>query len=113
LPEEIANQVNLIIYNDKYRLDLGMRARKFVEETWSSNRVASNYLKLIYNNFPASWVANPKELNYVMGWGLSKEQWIVRVKKYIDDLGIQALCLNDRPDLLKEINSKIKEVKCD
>lgn len=113
LPEDITNHVNLLIYNDKYRLDLGMRARKFVEETWSSNRVASNYLKLICNTFPGHWVANPKELNYVMGWGLSKEQWVVRVKKYIDDLGIQALCLNDRPDLLEEIDSKIKEVKYD
>lgn len=106
-PDEIKPAIRKMIDDREFRLDLGMRAHTFIKNNWNARKVAENYLLLIGDNVPGSWVSNPRDLDYYWGWGLSKENWRKQVGGYISKLGAEALLLDHNPRLKKMVLDEI------
>lgn len=111
VPEEIKQAIRKMIDDVEFRADMGMRARDFIINNWSARMVAKNYLCLIDGDIPKHWISNPNELDYFLGWGLSKENWRKQVGEYIFDLGSDALLLNHNPRLEQKVLNEIKREK--
>ena len=103
LPSEIKATVRKLIQDSEYRLALGQRAQNFVRQNWSPEKVASNYLKLIFEEVPLNWLTEPDKLNYYWGWGMSQENWKSQLKAYISNFGTDALFLRHHLNLQNEI----------
>lgn len=98
-PDEFEAVVEKLITDEKYRLDQGRRAREFVESQGSAKRVAEGYLRLIKGNIPEHWMYDPQDIRYVHGLGLSEKYLKTIIRNVIEQGGIEALQLSDKPEL--------------
>lgn len=106
-PQNIKNAIRKMIEDHNFRINLGNSAREFVIKNWDSTKVADNFLQLIQNDFPASWLCDAENSNYYWGWGLSEENWRTQVNSYVSAMGVDKLELNHKP-ILK--NAVLKEI---
>jgi len=81
-PEEIKHAIKNLYLDSAYRELIGNNAKDFVKYNWSIKNVALRYLKLLCDDFPVSWYYHPKDINYIYGWGLSKDV----LRKYLNEL---------------------------
>lgn len=98
-PDMIQEAIELLTVNKKYRIELGERAKKFVQEYWTARTVAERYLKLINGEHTREWFYNPQNVQYLYGWGFSEQKLKEHLKRFIDCGGKKALQLSDKPDL--------------
>lgn len=108
-PKEIKPSIRKMIVDKEFRLALGEQAYNFVKRNWESSIVARNYLRLIDNDIPTEWIGNPKEFNYLWGWGLSRDNWMKQVSMYVEQQGIDALLLDHNTRLSANI---LQELGC-
>ncbi|MEO8612970.1 MAG: hypothetical protein ABI690_34070 [Chloroflexota bacterium] len=98
-PDEIEAAIERLILDKAYRLELGLRAQKFVQINWSSTAVAKRFLKIIQNDVPASWYFDPMESSLIHGCGISETRLKKFLQSYIKAGGKDALQLADKPIL--------------
>ncbi len=98
-PDHIEHAIQKLIVDKGYRLELGKRAKQFVEENWRAKDVAERFLQLIDGRFPEAWLYDPTDIRYLHGWGLSEARVKRLVKAVIDTGGKEALQLSDKPEL--------------
>jgi len=98
-PDDIEAAIEKLILDEAYRLDLGRRAREFVEANWSAAQVAERFLKVIEGNIPDNWMYDPAQIRYFHGGGVSEDRLIPFLRAYIDTQGKNALQLSDKPDM--------------
>jgi hypothetical protein len=98
-PDAFGAELERLVRDRSLRLDLGRRARKFVETEWHPKRVAERYLMLARGEVPAGWSYDPRSIRYVEGCCAPKakvEEW---VRAVVAEGGAQALQLRDKPEL--------------
>jgi len=100
-PDTIEASIEKLITCKDYRLELGTRARYFVQNKWSASKVADRYLKLIKNDIPKYWWVEPRSVCYVHGGGISFSCIKKVITHLINTHGINALHLSHHPDLEK------------
>jgi hypothetical protein len=110
-PENLKQAIRKMIVDREFRLNMGKMAQEFVNDAWCPRTVARNYLQLIEGDIPEHWKANPLDLEYFWGWGLSKENWLLQVKEYVEELGEDALMFNHNPRLKKRILDELGKTK--
>lgn len=110
-PENLMQAVRKMIDDINFRLNLGKSAYNFINNIWCSRTVAKNYLQLIDDDIPLNWLIDPKDLDYYLGWGLSKENWRQQVGEYVAKLGSDALMFNHNPKLKQKVLDEIDNVK--
>ena len=98
-PDELEEAIERLVTDETYRLELGERARLFVQEKWSAECVAEKYIRLIGGNIPDEWFTDPKDVIYMHGGGLPEEKVKEIVRNLIFAKGVKALQLADRPEL--------------
>jgi glycosyltransferase involved in cell wall biosynthesis len=103
-PEDIEKSIEELIVDVKLRKSLGERAKSFVLDRWSSDKVAENYIRLISNDYPENWWFNPDDVIYIYGCSQSKEQ----TKDKVSDL-----VSNYSPNALQLSNPKLKKAFLD
>ncbi|MHC8288835.1 glycosyltransferase [Pseudomonas sp. XS1P51] len=97
-PDELEAAIERLILDPALRVELGERARRFVNERWNARVVAQRYQALLNGDVPAHWWCDPHVLRYVGGCGLPRE----RVQRLVASLLAQDpgdLHVSDKPEL--------------
>lgn len=102
-PDEIEKAIEKMIINKEFRLELGRRAKTFVQDNWTPEKVAKRYLKLITDDYPREWLFSPADITYLHGCGLSEQRAKNLIKTFINKGGVESLCLSDKPMLEKKM----------
>lgn len=103
LPEEIENNIHMLINNHHMQTELGSKIYDFIEKNWSHQIVAKKILKLIDGTYPLEWIYETKNNSYIYGYGLHRDEIKKSYKQLIDKYGIKALCLNNKPKMIENI----------
>ena len=98
-PDEIEKALEKLIVNENYRIELGKRAKQFVEANWTPEKVAERYLRLIEGRIPEEWMYHPKDIHYLHGSAISEHRVKQVVRTVIEKGGKEALQLSDKPEL--------------
>jgi hypothetical protein len=98
-PEALADAIRHLATNREHREALGARARTFVTGRWSRTAVAERLLNVVDGSAPAEWLFDPRDLRYLEGCGLSREQARASVAAVVAAGGPVALCVSDKPEL--------------
>jgi glycosyltransferase involved in cell wall biosynthesis len=98
-PSEVAAAIELLAVDHDYRLQLGRRARAFVEQVWSPRRVAERYLQLASRQAPERWTFEPTAIRYWQGCALSEARARALIAEVVAEAGVAALGLGDKPEL--------------
>jgi hypothetical protein len=101
LPDQIQESIELLITNRKLRLELGEKAKDFVNNNWRCDLVAERYLNLFHGFFPDYWWLDPKNIFYSEGCGQSKSVSTQQIYYLVKLFGDSALGLDDNPELKK------------
>ena len=101
-PDDLENAIEKLILDKAYRLMLGKRAYEFIKTIWSAPKVAERYIKLIEGTYTRDWLYDPNDNRYVHGCGISEKRAKEVVKLIIEKRGKEALCLDDKPELVKK-----------
>jgi len=108
LPGELMGAVERLIVDKNFRIELGERARKFVEERWSPKAVAQRLLRIMADDIPLSWMFDPQETEYILGGGVSLDRIRAVVSAIIRQYGVQALLLSTKPKLERKFMDLVK-----
>ena len=96
-PDDLVSAIALLADDVNLRLRLGEAAHRFVEHRWRPEQVAQRYLRIIAGDVPPDWMRDPRDLRYVAGWGLDVARVAATVRRVIDDEGVAALQVTDKP----------------
>jgi hypothetical protein len=96
-PDDIEAAIEKLILDEAYRLDLGQRAKAFVEANGRPEKVAERLLRVIAGAFPDDWLCDPDQLRYFHGATVAKERLLPFLGAYIRQGGSEALQLADHP----------------
>lgn len=102
-PDGIEEAIEKLILDEKYRLDLGQRAKEFVQNEWSVDKIAKRYIDLINGDIPEDWLYDPNQTSYVHGCCLHEERVKEVIKEIVMHGGVEALQLKDKPELEKKM----------
>ncbi len=101
--ENLKKAIIQMLVDDDYRKKLGIAAQKFVQQKWSVQAVAQNYLNLILGKIPNSVYRSPYNDFDRYGCGIEKNDRQKVIKNIVSNYGESALCINDKNELLKLI----------
>lgn len=96
-PEKIEEAIEKLVVDEEFRQDLGAKARAFVETRWLAPRSAERIIALANGDFPKEWLFDPTQSSYVGGMGLPSQSVSDIANGIIEQHGIGALFLNDKP----------------
>jgi hypothetical protein len=97
-PDDIEVAIRHLATDTAHRRSLGLAARRFVEG-WAGEEVARRYLRLLAGERPSEWFCDPAAVRYVHGVGLSEQRAREVVVAVIDEGGMGALQISDKPEL--------------
>jgi glycosyltransferase involved in cell wall biosynthesis len=98
-PDAIVEAIEKLVVDEKFRNDLGERARAFVHGNWTARQVAARFVRLIDGDIPEDWLFDPARIRYLHGMGLSEKRATKIVAAVVRHGGPQALGLSGKPRL--------------
>lgn len=98
-PDTLEEALRQLALDPGYRQAQGSVLRHFVESRWSPELVAQRYLQLVSGDFPPSWWVDPDTLLYWQGCCLEETAVRGLIGRMIQEGGIEALQIGDKPDL--------------
>jgi hypothetical protein len=98
-PDDLESIVRDLALDPGRRVALGRAARSYVEEQWSMAAIGARLAALIAGPPPADWLFDPRDLRYVEGCGLTRDQARALIAAMVREGGRAALCLADKPAL--------------
>ena len=100
-PDDVESAIEKLIVDKKFRISLGKKAREFLENQWSPEAVAKRFLLLAKNEIPDNWWFDTKNINYLLGWGVTRERTKNLLRTIFQSYGTSALQLKHNPNLEK------------
>lgn len=98
-PDHVEQAIEKLIIDKSYRVDLGLRAKHFLDRCWSARSVAERYLRLVKGDYPDEWLYDPKDIRYLHGWGINEKCLKENIRAILAKGGREALQLSDKPVL--------------
>jgi hypothetical protein len=98
-PDQMRQAVLRMIDDAAFRLDLGRRARDFVEAHWTPEQVAEKILQALEGELSADWFVDPRDIRYIGGWGMPPPEVRDIVTRLVEAYGLGVLCVGDKPAL--------------
>lgn len=98
-PDDLETAAERLVADERFRADLGRKARAFVNAEWSAEAVAARYLRLLRGDAPPEWLIDPKTVFYLDGGGLDDSNARAFVGALIRTCGTAALRLDHNPAL--------------
>lgn len=95
-PEELRSAVLRFINEPEFRINLGDRAKQFVQNEWSYLKIAERFVKIFAGDVPAEWFVFADQISYFHGFGVSEELVKKSLLSLIQKQGISALQLDDK-----------------
>jgi hypothetical protein len=102
-PDDLDEAIAKLASDLEYRLELGDRARRFVEERWNTSAVAERMLAVLTGSHPASWMFDPHDPVYPYGAGVSLPALRASIRSVLDADGAAGLQVNDKPGLERRL----------
>ena len=102
-PDELEDAIRRLATDHAYRTELGARARRFLEERWTPERVAERMLDIVAGDVPPGWWFEPADLAYPHGAGAPIEAVADGVRRVLDAAGPEGLQVGDKPALLERL----------
>ncbi len=104
-PTEIKNAIIKLIEDEKFRVELGKKAKEYVSNYRTPEMVASRFIKIINGDIPDEWFFDASSSDYIYGWGVSKEDLRDFLRRYLDKYGREGLFLEHNPKLADRIEA--------
>lgn len=108
LPENLEFAIEKLVCDPEYRMELGRRAQRFVQERWSCAVVARRYLDLLEGAPRAEWWFDPSNIDYVGGCCAPDFHVRFLVNGVVEQLGVSALGMGDKPVLERALLDLVK-----
>lgn len=102
-PGELGGAIYTLATDDAYRLELGRRARRYVEERWAPAAVARRFVALLAGDIGDERLHDPGRLEYVHGVGMSEIRVAESVAMVLDAAGRTGLGVTDKPVLERRL----------
>lgn len=103
-PNDLETAIEHLIADRNYRLDLGRRAKAFVESQWNRKAVAARFAQIIRGAAPEAWICDPLQHPvHVHGCGLSESRAKEIIQVMLRGGGVSALGLSDKPDAEQQL----------
>lgn len=83
-----------------YTKALGQQAKTFITNQWSTEKIGAWLTQIVEGSLPSEALCNPRDIRYFRGWGMSDTEFHDFVGRYIAKFGHDALCIQDKPELL-------------
>ncbi|MEK9628587.1 MAG: hypothetical protein VW455_06160 [Nitrospinota bacterium] len=99
VPSDVKQAIEKLIMDKDYRIDLGNKAKSFIENQWSAEEVAKRFLLLAKNEIPEDWWFDPKNIRRLNGWGITEVKLKERLQDILKTYGPSALQLSHNPVL--------------
>jgi len=112
-PEEFDETFERLINDAPWREKIGMSANKFVESWARPDLVAKRLLLVVNGQAPSEWQFDPHNIGYIYGAGGSKAKVRKAISKVLDEGGMEALCLAEKPQLVARLRSFIEDPSID
>ncbi len=109
-PHELEGAIKEFITKKDLREKIGLAAREFIQNEWGCKNVARKYVTVFKGSVPSPWMYRPTDIRYVHGWGIKEEELRACLRSYIDEYGVSALQLDDKP-MLKDSFLRLAEGK--
>ena len=101
--------IDLSNYTPKQIMD-SKKVYDYIDKEWSSVSIAKKFLMLIENNFPDEWLYTSTDNEYILGYGISKEELRFVYRNIFNEYGIDAFCLQHNNNIQKKILDFINNV---
>lgn len=98
-PANLEMAIERLATDQSYRMELGSRAKQFVDDRWTSRAVAERFVKILSGTAPEEWYFDPRDTTYTDGCGLSRESTAVLIREVVGRHGASALMVDDKPEL--------------
>jgi glycosyltransferase involved in cell wall biosynthesis len=98
-PDDVEAGIEKLIVDKAYRVELGKRAKRFVDTHWNQRNVAERFLQLIRGDIPIDWFYDPSQVRYVHGMCLPEKTAKDLVRAVVEEGGQEALQVRDKPEL--------------
>lgn len=102
-PDHLKEAIEDFLLNPNKVLEIGERARSFVEEEWNNTAVAVRYRSLMNGSPPVEWLVDPLVVDYIFGACQPIHQTSAVVECIVKDFGLAGLCLESRQDLVQKM----------
>ncbi len=102
-PDELEQQLEQLVVDRDLRRRIGADARRHVETTWSRCEVARRIVRLVEGSAPAAWWFEPRGIDYVHGCGISEAKVRSIVGRLVEQAGVAALMVSDKPELERRL----------
>ena len=106
--EALVEKIIALLNNTDYCQLEGKKNQQFIEQHWDVKAIANKFLAIINQTFPASHMIHHCSPPIVGGVGYSLDEGSERLRAFIDQFGVEALCLQDKPELVDAILQKIR-----
>jgi len=110
-PDQLKEKLIWLINDSAARERIGKLEFEYVKNYCISTHVAKRILDMIDGHSPDSYLVHPNEVDYIWGWGNTKETVTSCVVRLIDKYGFSALCISPDSVLYKEYERLYSEKK--
>ncbi|HRP67944.1 MAG TPA: hypothetical protein PLY93_00210 [Turneriella sp.] len=108
-PESIEEELLKILKKGRHFIfKQGKKLQKFAYQNITPLVVAKRFELIFENRIPGKWWYNPNAYDYIFGCVITKKRLFSNIKKIINEFGISALQMNDKPQYLKKLLSRLK-----
>jgi glycosyltransferase involved in cell wall biosynthesis len=97
--DQVEATIEKLVVDPEYRIAIGQQARRFLEDRWSVRQVAERFVRLMAHDIPDHWWFDPRQLDYLHGWGLTDRRAREVLRTLIAARGVGVLALQDKPRL--------------
>lgn len=101
-PEDLYRKLKELIENDKYREEIKLSEKKYIEDNFKVGRVAKIFMKIFYGQIDDKLLVIPNEGGAIYGAGCEKIEVEKKICKLIDTYGIESLGIPRNYKVFKE-----------
>ena len=101
-PDDLESTVRTLVLDATRRMELGAKARAFLEAQWSEAAFAARFARIVTGDIPADWWMKPEDVRYLHGLGLEEGEVKRMIGAMVEQFGVESLQVGHVAELEKE-----------
>lgn len=102
-PDALPDALATLATDHTYRVQLGTRARQFLETRWAPDAVARRMLAVISGTAPDAWRFDPRDPVHPFGVGMRLDALAASIRSALEAGGTAGLGVADKPELERRL----------
>lgn len=102
-PEDVEKAILKLFKSKEERDRIGKATEEFIKTNWSPESVAGKLLEYLQYGVPENELSDPAQIKYFHGWGFSEKREKEYLSEYVEQNGVKALMLSDKPNLERAV----------